>query len=338
VPSLSIVIPTFQRQCALVRALVALEHQDLPADAFEVIVSIDGSSDRTGEAVESFDASYDLRNVAGPRRGRAAACNAAIRLARGEVILVLDDDMEPAPHCLRAHRRHHPPNSRCCVMGAVPIQIDPTAPYAARFIARKFNTHLEKLAEPDHAFVLRDFYSGNTSIRRDVLFEVGLFDEGFTQYGNEDLELSLRLRRANVKLRYDADALARQSYEKNLTELARDTSEKGRTAVLLARSHPEAFRELQLATYSARSTLWRSARAALLALTRGRPAAEGFVLRLARGLERVGFGRRPLFYESLLDYVYWTGVVSALDDFPDEGPLAQLASDLRDGPLRLLFH
>ena len=49
-----------------------------------------------------------LRVVAGPARGRAAACNAAIELARGEVLIVLDDDMQPAPAFVERHLGHHP--------------------------------------------------------------------------------------------------------------------------------------------------------------------------------------------------------------------------------------
>src|SRR5207247_5181267 len=167
----------------------------------------------------------------GPHRGRAVACNAALRIAAGELVVILDDDMAPSPGCLRSHAWHHPPGSRVCVMGAVPVQLDGSEPRAAGYIARKFNAHLEKLAEPGHVFVLRDFYSGNTSIRHDVLREAGLFDESVTVYGNEDLELSLRLRNAKVALRYDGEALAYQRYGKNLAELARDTFEKGQTAV-----------------------------------------------------------------------------------------------------------
>jgi GT2 family glycosyltransferase len=337
-PGVSVVIPTHRRRGPLLRALAALDRQDLPGSEFEVIVSIDGEDGGAREALGSLEPGYALRSVAGPRRGRAAACNAAVRLARGEVIVILDDDMEPAPSCLRNHARHHPPGSRVCVMGAAPVQLDGVRTPAARYVAAKFNAHLKRLAEPGHAFMLRDFYTGNASIRHDVLRKVGLFDESFTRYGNEDLELSVRLRRADVELRYDGEALAQQAYDKRLAELARDTFEKGQTAVLLARAHEEAFAELQLSTYHAPSARWRGVRAALLGAVRRRPGAVRAVIRLAELLERLGAGRRPLFYLFLLDYFYWCGVQAALAEPPLKGPLAQLAADLRDGPIRLLLH
>ena len=66
----SVVIPTHQRRELLRRALAALGRQDLPADSFEVIVSIDGSTDGTSEMIETYTAPYTLRSVQGPRRGR----------------------------------------------------------------------------------------------------------------------------------------------------------------------------------------------------------------------------------------------------------------------------
>lgn len=337
-PEVSVVIPTYQRRESVVRALAALAQQELPPERFEVIVSVDGSTDGTLAAVEAYDAPYTLRAVGQPHAGRAAACNAALALARGEVIVILDDDMEPTPPCLSRHRRHHPAGSRVCVMGAVPVHLDALSPPVARYVAWKFDVHLAKLARSDHAFVLRDFYSGNASVRRDVLFEVGLFYPGFTLYGNEDIELSLRLREAEVELRYDAEAAAVQHYVKSLVGLAGDSREKGHTAVLLTTVHPAAFNGLQLAEYGSGSRPWRALRLLLVAATLRWPVTSKLILTCSRLLERAGLGRRPYFYVFLLDYFYWVGVAEALADAPASGELGALAADLRRGPIRLLLH
>jgi len=318
---ISVVIPTVGRRDSVLRALDALARQDIPPEEFEVIVSVDGPDDDTIQALESYRAPYALHVVTGPRRGRAAACNAAIERATGDVLVILDDDMEPAPGCLRNHRSHHESDAKVCVMGGVPIRAGRHSPSATRYIAWKFDRHLAKLAQPGHEFALRDFYSGNTSLQREVLVSAGGYDAAYTLYGNEDLELSLRLRAAGVLLVYDGDALAHQHYEKDLRGLVRDTVEKGKTAVLLARSHPDAFDQLQLARYDETWPAWRVVRGLLLRW-RGVSAA---VLLGARLIERTP-AARPLFYVLLLDYFYWVGVQ------------AELAADLRHGPIRLLLH
>ena len=334
----SVVIPTHQRREALRRALTALAAQTVAPESFEVIVSVDGSTDGSVEMAKSFDAPYELRVTAGPARGRAAACNSAIELARGEVLIVLDDDMQPAPALVERHLAHHPPGSRLCVMGAVPIELDPTSPHAARYARDKFNDHLAQLAEPGHVFVPRDFYSGNASLRSEEMRAVGGFSESFTVYGNEDIDLSLRLQAAGVELRYDGEALARQEYDKDLAALAADTVAKGRTTVQLAGTHPEVFAQLRLASPWDGSRPWLAARSLLLWLTRRSDAVRRIVLWKAVLLERLGFWRQPLFYRAVLDYAFWAGVEAELRESSPEGELQRLAEELRRGPIDLLLH
>jgi glycosyltransferase involved in cell wall biosynthesis len=334
----SVVIPTHQRRESLRRALLALSKQTADAASYEVIVSVDGSTDGSEEMARSFDAPYELRVTAGPARGRAAACNAAIELARGEVLIVLDDDMQPAPTFIERHLSHHPPGSRLCVMGAVPIELDASSPHAARYTREKFNAHLAQLAEPGHVFVPRDFYSGNASLRTEEMRAVGGFSESFTVYGNEDIDLSLRLQAAGVELRYDAEALAQQEYDKDLAALARDTVAKGSTTVQLAGDHPEVFAQLRLASPWDGSRPWLAARSVLLWLTRRSDAVRRIVLWKAVLLERLGLWRQPLFYRAVLDYAFWAGVEGELRESSPEGELKRLAGELRRGPIDLLLH
>jgi GT2 family glycosyltransferase len=336
--AVSVLIPSHQRREALRRALLSLANQSAPVGSYEVIVSIDGSTDGSEEMIASNVFAYALRVTAGPARGRAAACNSALELARGEVLIVLDDDMQASRGFVERHRSHHPPGSRLCVMGAVPIELDDSSPHAARYVREKFNSHLEVLAQPGHEFTARDFYSGNASLRTEVLREVGGFSESFTIYGNEDVDLSLRLRESGVELRYDAGAMAAQEYDKGLPELSADTTQKGQTAVILARAHPAVFPELKLASPWDGSRPWLAARAGLLGLTRRMPGLRGVVVALAARLERLGLWRQSLFYRAVLDYAFWAGVDAALRESTPEGELERLARDLHRGPIDLLLH
>ncbi len=311
-PYVSVIIPTYNRCDSVERALRALAHQTLAPETYEVIVSIDGSQDGTREMVAAFAAPYRLNGVWQTNQGRAAACNAGIRIAQGELLVILDDDMEPAPDCLECHLRAHPIGSRCGLMGAVPMYCEDTDPLVAAYVAAKFNRHLANLARSDHQLTLRDFYSGHFSIRRDVLMEVGLFDEAFRIYGNEDLELSLRLLKAGVTLKYSAETVAHQHYSKDFAGLARDTLAKGRTAVLLASKHPEALPVLQLSAYEQGSWQWRLARASLLTLSRWWPSTPNTVIALIQRLEQRQVKHLQLYYRFVLDYVYWLGAQTTL--------------------------
>jgi GT2 family glycosyltransferase len=313
-PRVSVVVPTFQRRDAVRRLLAALAVQTIPLDDYEVLVVVDGSDDGTRELVTSLQPGYALRCVWQPNAGRAAACNAGIRLAQGELVVILDDDMEPVPGLLEAHLLAHRSDPRSCVMGSVPVDVGDADPRVAHYIAGRFGAHLQRLADPRHEFVLRDFYSGNASIRRTVLLEAGGFDDAFRVYGNEDLELAYRLVRLGVTLRFCAEAEARQHYEKDFTRLARDTVEKGQTAVLLVRKHPDARAGLRLGTYADGSRAWRLGRSLMLALTRASYRTPAAVVALTRWMERVGVRRLDLHYAFVLDYLYWVGAQSATRD------------------------
>jgi glycosyltransferase involved in cell wall biosynthesis len=337
-PRASVIIPTHQRREALRRALLALSAQTAAADSYEVIVSVDGSTDGSAEMLAAFKAPYTQRHVSGPGRGRAAACNAAIELARSEVLIILDDDMQPAPAFVERHLANHPEGSRLCVMGAAPIELDGASPRAAAYARDKFNAHLAELGRPGHRFVPRDFYSGNASLRTMEMRAVGGFGESFTVYGNEDIDLSLRLQDNGVELGYDPRALARQEYDKDLASLFRDTTAKGGTAVQLARAHPAVFPMLRLAQPWDGSRPWLAARAALLGLTRRLGATLALVGWKASLLERLGLWRQPLFYRAVLDYAFWAGVEAELRESSPEGELERLAGELRRGPIDLLLH
>jgi GT2 family glycosyltransferase len=338
-PLVSVVIPTHQRRAQVRRALASLSAQTASPDSFEAIVSVDGSTDGTREMLADFRAPFELRVLDNPKRSRAAARNAALDVAGGEIVVVLDDDMVVVPEFVERHRRHHPPGSRLCVLGAVPVRVCESSPPTTRYVATKFEDHLASLSRPDHSFLPRDFYSGNASLRRETLVGVGGFDAAFTAYGNEDVELSLRLRQAGVEILYDPDALAHQTYDKNLRGLARDTFEKGGTTVMLARAHPDAFDALRLAEAAKASRAWRAARAVLLSATRRRRRVADAVAALGSSAERLGLWRRPFFYRTLLDYFFWAGTDAELRTSADEdGELILLAGELRRGPIDLLLH
>jgi cellulose synthase/poly-beta-1,6-N-acetylglucosamine synthase-like glycosyltransferase len=310
----TVVIPTIGRSEMLRTVLRALCAQTLGPDAYEVIVSVDGPAERVPALVEEIRPSYRHRVVQGPRRGRASACNAGLEIATGDIIVLLDDDMEPVPHFLDAHIEAHRGASRRAVVGAAPVRKMPDDSPVAEYVAAKFARHLQALATPDHCWTLRDFYTGNFSIRRDTLAEVGHFDGNFGLYGNEDLELFWRLRRASVEVTFCAAALAWQRYTKSLESFARDNWEKGRTAVQLAGKFPEAFPELKLSSYRSGSLPMRVARRASVAVGRACPWCSVVVVTAARLFERGALPGRQKMYELVANYLYWMGAFAALEE------------------------
>jgi GT2 family glycosyltransferase len=272
---------------------------------------VDGSDDGTREAASSAATPYALRVLWQENRGRAAACNAGIAAARGDLVVVLDDDMTATPELLAAHLAAHEGADLVAVIGAAPVPMTPDMPVPARYLGEKFNRHLARLAESGGPLALREFYGGNLSVRREVLEAVGAFDERFKVYGNEDLELSIRLQEAGVRIVYEPAAVAYQSYDKDFAAMARDHEAKGRTAVVLARKHPSVRGALKLGAAGAEPLVRRVSLAVLLGASRVVPSLRD---RLVRFVARLGQHRPALAlrcYPVVLDFCYWCGVRAA---------------------------
>ena len=111
--AVTIVVPTHNRVTALMRLLRSLEHQMPLEGGFEVVVVDDGSADGTAAAVSAINWSFPLIVHEQVPSGPAAARNAGAARAAGDILLFLDDDMEPMPEVVRAHAMLHSeyPNS-----------------------------------------------------------------------------------------------------------------------------------------------------------------------------------------------------------------------------------
>ena len=310
-PTVSVVVPSYQRRDSLLRALGSLRRQTVPADTYEVIAAIDGSTDGTAEAVRSFEAPYALTALEGPNRGRAAACNGGIRRAAGMVVVLLDDDMEASAGFIEAHARAHQGPAKQAVVGAAPIVVSAGSPPFVRYMAEGFAKRLERLGAPGYRLTFRDTYTGNFSAPREAFLAIGGFDEAFRVYGHEDYELALRLQDVGVELVYSAEALARQHYEKTFAGFARDGIARGRTAVLFAAKHPETVDRLKLSEYAAWPWRWRTLRGLLLAASRVSTRVPDCVIAAVEGVERLRPARLDKYYSMAIDYLYWYGALAA---------------------------
>jgi glycosyltransferase involved in cell wall biosynthesis len=97
-PTVSVIIATFNRRDLLARTLAALEEQTYPHDLLEVVVIDNGSTDSTPALLEGYAGPLRLRHL--PRREPMLvphARNDAVAASSGEIIAFTDDDCRPVP-------------------------------------------------------------------------------------------------------------------------------------------------------------------------------------------------------------------------------------------------
>ncbi len=183
-PEVSVVIPTYNQPRYLRQAIdsaLAQTYRD-----FEVIVVDDGSTDDTPDVVASYG--ERIRGLRKPNGGTASALNAGIRVAQGRWIGYLghDDMWEPAKleRQMAAIRAH--PQAALIYTDVVTVNAE-GQPLSVT----------EYPCPPDRpgqlSQLLRTCYiNANTVlVRRDVLSELGLFDE--TDPMTSDYDLWLRI-------------------------------------------------------------------------------------------------------------------------------------------------
>lgn len=110
-PTVSVIVPTYQRAEYLPHLFAALARQVYPADRLEVIVIDNSSTDGTAEVVAEWAQAmpFPMRFKRKENKGPAASRNLGARLARGEVIAYTDSDCIPDPRWLASavHRLQH---------------------------------------------------------------------------------------------------------------------------------------------------------------------------------------------------------------------------------------
>ena len=125
-PTVSVVITAYNEERDLAAKLENTLALDYPAEKLEVIVASDCSTDRTDEIARSYASRGVRLHRQAERLGKTAAQNAAVELARGEVILFSDATTLYRPDVLRAMAPNFADPSVGCVAGKL-VYVDPAA-------------------------------------------------------------------------------------------------------------------------------------------------------------------------------------------------------------------
>lgn len=230
----SVVIPTYNRRALLVQTLASLDRQTVDPSRYEVVVAVDGSADGTLEALHQLRPAYELRWVFQENRGCAAAENAAARLARHEVLIVLGDDQLATPDLIAAHLDAHQRHGTVLVQGDYPLA--PGCRGGASLVYERARVDDMSRLEVDRPSWWH-IWGANISVRRATWLEVGGFDETLPPYGADDLDLGVRVAALGVPFIFEPRARSYHLHAVGARSFARQSYAVGRAVVQVARKH-----------------------------------------------------------------------------------------------------
>jgi glycosyltransferase involved in cell wall biosynthesis len=202
----SVVVPTYNRLSRLKRVLGALEDQTFPRDEYEIIVVSDGSTDGTDAFLAGAAERGDVAYATQANQGPAAARNRGAALARGDLVLFVDDDVVAAPELVAQHVASHDATvGDAIVIGPMATPPDfamrPWVQWEQAMLYKQYDALTAGVFAP----TFRQFYTGNASLPRVRFEESRGFDTRFRRA--EDVELAYRLNRGGIRFVWNPNAV-----------------------------------------------------------------------------------------------------------------------------------
>lgn len=234
---LSVVIPTYNRLDTLRHVIPSLLEQSLERDKYELLICDSNSTDGTVEYLASVSAEHsNVRHLPGPYTGRAMARNAGIEEAGGAIVLFNDSDIIADTQLLETHLRHHRDKKDIAVVGwEVQVSSQQDYEYKREHPSERGSLHPPSRKKLSWLY----FLTGNASVRRGDLLRVGCFDESFTGYGHEDLELGYRLQKIGVTILYEPRAINYHCQDVPHDDQVEKMKLAGHSTVRFYRKHPD---------------------------------------------------------------------------------------------------
>jgi GT2 family glycosyltransferase len=209
---ISVIIPTRNRAQSLATLLDSLDTAKLsPSVTVELIVVNNASTDGTASMLDNRNAKRvqdSLKIVEQAAPGKSRALNRALAEARGELLLILDDDVSIDENCIAKHAEAHRQTDFAAIQGRVLPGKDPEGRGADPNRLREYNIPI--IDYGDRIIPIRGLTGTNMSFKRQVLETIGGFDDrlgpgasGFS----EDTEFSIRIRKAGFKIGYTPEAV-----------------------------------------------------------------------------------------------------------------------------------
>ncbi len=236
IADVSVIVPAWRAAATIGRALASIAAQTVTPK--EVIVADDGSDDGTAEAAEAAGRMLSRSRfvlLRTPHGGAGAARNAALKVARGELVAFLDADDEWLPAKIERSLPHFAADD------IVLVSHDYALVAKDREIPGNCARHFLRARDPAVALFQRNFIATSTVVaRRAAVLGAGGFDSGLPSAQDYDLWLALVLR-PGARFRVFSEDLARcHVMPESITSR---TEERCRCSMVVLKRHAPRLRE-----------------------------------------------------------------------------------------------
>jgi len=249
-PQLSVIIPTYQRVDSLRSTLEAYCKQSLATDRWELLLVADGDDPEIAQLCQEYSDSLPVVYHAIEHAGPAAARNAGIMKATGQVILITGDDIEPHEDMLLQHLRMHleHPESNVAILGHIEWPEDMEVNVVMKLVNENGQQFSFNKLKDGREIGPEFFYTSNISLKAELLHSMSeLFKTEFPGAALEDIEFGVRLSvERQMRIIYNAAACGYHRHKMTLESFALRQQSVGRSTRILERVAPDVFKYLNL--------------------------------------------------------------------------------------------
>lgn len=236
----SVVIPTNRPAGNIRPCLEALARQELGANTLQVVVVCNGMDRPAARLID--DAPYELIIDAIEPANVGAARNRAQQHVRGELVLLMNDDVAARPDFVASHvaaqARLAAPG---LVLGSSPWQRYAGETVFDRMIQTTSMVFFYDQLIPHHWYDFRHAWTLNLSMPRRI-FDTFQFDEALQPVNFDDIEWAFRVElQAGLRVWYAPEAVAVHDHRYTPEAYFRREAQLGRMAGILAGCNPACF-------------------------------------------------------------------------------------------------
>jgi glycosyltransferase involved in cell wall biosynthesis len=236
--TVSVIIPTHNREDLLHETLDSLAQQTYPRDCFEIIIVDDGSTDGTA-AITAEVFPFSLRYFWQSNQGDAEARNLGARQSQADILVFLDDDILLEPGYLTHLISAHDMVQNKIVIGTWNLWPPEITPFARRLYASPDLDHSHTETE----LPFSDVSSNNMSLRREAYFQIGMM-QGLDFPGSSmwcDLDFNYRAYQQGFEFRRSTKAICwhRDHTVRSLDVYKKRVRTAAYRAVVLFQRYPE---------------------------------------------------------------------------------------------------
>ncbi|MBI4383385.1 MAG: glycosyltransferase [Nitrospinae bacterium] len=311
-PDVTVLIPSYNSKDLLVPCLEHLSRQTFPADRFETIVTLDGSTDGSRQALDRIRVPYRLRVVEQARKGRAAALNNGAREAEGRLLIVIDSDIVACSGFIQSHVTAH----ETADVAIGPIPLSPLSPenFMTDGVRDWADHHARRMRDARGALSSTDIYGANLSLPLELFKQLGGYREDLLR--TEDYHFGEKILQAGLKVCFCPEAIGEQIYDKTFPAWLRDFYLGGKSQWDLVREFPHLKSKLKIGRYYPLTAAKRLLRPLV---AENRPAGKLFMALGQTVLETARQGGLRWRWLSKVqglmgDLSYWKGVYDAVGD------------------------